>query len=108
MPEGLPHVNIPAPEQAVAWLSQHRYEKYLALASGDHLLAMEIYAWNSELSSAILRDLAHVEVAVRNAFDASWRRTFLVGQQSQNLVGCTWKTAHSEFVSGNEDSTATG
>lgn len=70
MPEGLPHVNIPAPEQAVAWLSQHRYEKYLALASGDHLLAMEIYAWNSELSSAILRDLAHVEVAVRNAFDA--------------------------------------
>ena len=70
MPEGLPHATIPAPDQAVAWLSQHRYDKYLALASGNHVLAMEIYAWNSELSSAILRDLAHVEVSVRNAIDA--------------------------------------
>ncbi|PQZ93542.1 hypothetical protein CQ018_07650 [Arthrobacter sp. MYb227] len=76
MPEGLPHATIPTPDQAVAWLSQHRYDKYLAMASGDHLLALEIYAWNSELSSAILRDLAHVEVAVRNALDAELAPAF--------------------------------
>ncbi|MGP4996075.1 hypothetical protein [Glutamicibacter ardleyensis] len=76
MPEGLPHANVPTPRQAIAWLSQHRYDKYLALASGDHSLAMEIYFWNSELSSAILRDLAHVEVAVRNALDGQLAPTF--------------------------------
>lgn len=70
MSVGLPHANIPTAEQAVGWLSRHRYEKYLALASGDHSLAMEVYFWNSELSSAILRDLAHLEVAVRNAIDS--------------------------------------
>lgn len=76
MPEGLPHATIPTPAQAVAWLSQHRYDKYLAMASGNHLLALEIYAWNSELSSAILHDLAHVEVAVRNALDAELAPAF--------------------------------
>ncbi|WP_125609632.1 hypothetical protein [Specibacter cremeus] len=76
MPEGFPHATIPTPDQAVAWLSQHRYDKYLTLASGDHMLAMQIYAWNSELSSAILRDLAHVEVSVRNALDAQLAPAF--------------------------------
>ena len=67
---------VPTVKQAVSWLSQHRYDKYLSLASGKHALAMEIYAWNSELSSAILRDLAHVEVAVRNALDAELAPNF--------------------------------
>lgn len=61
---------LPTVDQAVAWLSQHRYDKYLALADNDHETAMKIYLWKSKLSSAILRDLAHLEVAIRNAFDA--------------------------------------
>lgn len=40
------------------------------------MLAMEIYAWNSELSSAILRDLAHTEVSVRNALDVQLAPAF--------------------------------
>lgn len=76
MCERLPLSTIPAPDQAVLWLSQHRYNKYLDLASGDHSAAMEIYAWNSELSSAILRDLAHLEVLVRNSLDAQLTPSF--------------------------------
>jgi hypothetical protein len=64
-----PSTTRPTVDQAVAWLSQHRYDKYLSLAAGDHDSAMKIYLWNSALSSAILRDLAHLEVAIRNAFD---------------------------------------
>jgi hypothetical protein len=69
MPVAQPTAPTPTAEQAVAWLSRHRYDKYLSLANDDHELAMKIYLWNSDLSSAILRDLGHLEVAVRNAFD---------------------------------------
>lgn len=65
----LPLVPMPTPEAAVRWLSRHRYEKYLSFASGNHDLAMQVYVWNAELSSAVLRDLAYVEVALRNAYD---------------------------------------
>ena len=55
-----------------AWLSPARLVTYLAAAGGDRRLALELYEWNTALSAAVLHDLAHLEVAVRNAYDAAW------------------------------------
>ena len=52
------------------WLSDSRYSVYLAAAGGpDQVLAL--YEWNAQLRAALFRDLAHVEVALRNAYDAA-------------------------------------
>jgi len=60
----------PAPGPWVErWLSQPRHAVYIAAASGDPRLALDLYEWNAEISSALLRDLAHLEVALRNAYD---------------------------------------
>lgn len=42
---------------------------YLAAAAGDPQLSLDLYEWNAEISSALLRDLAYVEVGLRNAYD---------------------------------------
>lgn len=55
--------------QAVKWLSAPRYRRYLAVAGGDHALAMETYLWNSRVAAAGIADVGHLEVAVRNAYD---------------------------------------
>jgi hypothetical protein len=41
----------------------------MTAAAGDQHHALELYEWNSELSSALLHDLAHLEVGIRNAYD---------------------------------------
>ncbi|GIG41182.1 Abi family protein [Cellulomonas phragmiteti] len=51
------------------WLTPGRFAKYLNAAGGDPRLGLELYEWNSEIASAFLRDLGHLEVAVRNAYD---------------------------------------
>lgn len=51
------------------WLSQPRHAVYLTATTGDPQLALELYDWNAEISSALLRDLAYVEVGLRNAYD---------------------------------------
>lgn len=51
------------------WLGGPRYAVYLVAAAGDPSRALALYEWNSEISAALLRDLAHVEVALRNAYD---------------------------------------
>ena len=51
------------------WLSRPRHSVYLAASQGDPQLALEPYEWNAEFSAALLRDLAHVEVGLRNACD---------------------------------------
>lgn len=43
---------------------------YLAAAANDADLAMEMYLWDREVSAAFLRDLAILEVALRNAMSA--------------------------------------
>ncbi len=57
------------------WLSPPRHAVYLAAAANDPERALALYEWNAQLSAALLRDLAHVEVGLRNAYD-----TALVGQ----------------------------
>lgn len=51
------------------WLTPARFAKYLKAADGDPALALALYEWNSEIAAAFLRDLGHLEVAVRNAYD---------------------------------------
>lgn len=54
---------------AEAWLSTGRFDRYLTHARGDVSSALRLYDWNAELSSACLKDLGHLEVAIRNAYD---------------------------------------
>lgn len=58
------------PQQwVVDWLTVGRYAKYLRAAGGDHSRALAIYEWNADLAAALLRDLSHLEVGIRNAYD---------------------------------------
>lgn len=50
-----------------AWLSPERPATYLTAAGGDRTLALELYEWNIAVAAAALHDLAHLEVALRNA-----------------------------------------
>lgn len=53
------------------WLSGPRFQTYLAEAGGDRQRALDLYEWNTAMAAAILHDLAHVEVAVRNAYNTA-------------------------------------
>ncbi len=53
------------------WLSPPGYAVYLTAAAGDPARALALYEWNAQVSAALFRDLAHVEVALRNAYDAA-------------------------------------
>ena len=55
------------------WLSEPRFAPYLIESGGDRQRALETYEWNARLAAAVMRDIAHVEVAVRNAFDKVMR-----------------------------------
>ncbi len=52
-----------------AWLTTGRLQKYRSAAGGSETRALALYEWNMELASAVLRDLAHLEVALRNSYD---------------------------------------
>ncbi len=56
----------PRPE---LWLSTPRLRRYLAACGGDRERALRLYDWNARISAALLCDLAHFEVALRNAYD---------------------------------------
>ncbi|RIJ76553.1 hypothetical protein D1871_11860 [Nakamurella silvestris] len=51
------------------WLSAPRYAPYLATASGDRERALQLYEWNARASAALLHDLAHLEIGLRNTYD---------------------------------------
>jgi hypothetical protein len=51
------------------WLSVPRFARYLDTAAGDRGLALELYEWNAVVSAAVLRDLGHLEIGLRNAYD---------------------------------------
>jgi hypothetical protein len=59
------------------WLSRPRFDRYLGECGGDRDRAFATYEWNALLSQAVARDIAHFEVALRNAYDramtARWR-----------------------------------
>jgi hypothetical protein len=59
------------------WQSRARLQKYLQAAGGDLQRALELYEWNAQVGGALMRDLGHVEVGLRNAYasaiDRYWR-----------------------------------
>jgi len=58
------------------WISSERLSRYLHEAEGDRIRALALYEWNTQISASFHRDLAHVEVALRNAYDgaaAGWK-----------------------------------
>lgn len=55
-----------------AWLSVARWRPYLACCNGDGQRALALYEWNLHLAGAVLHDVAHVEVAIRNAYDQAF------------------------------------
>jgi hypothetical protein len=51
------------------WLSAPRHAVYLTAADGDTERALALYEWNAQLSAALHRDLAHLEIGLRNAYN---------------------------------------
>lgn len=66
-----------SPEQIAALdrsITPTRMSTYLSAASGDTLLARELYLWDRAVSVGFLADLAILEVALRNAMSAQLER----------------------------------
>lgn len=61
----------PAGRWVEAWLSAPRFGVYLAATGADRDRALALYEWNTQLGAALMHDLAHVEVGLRNAYDAA-------------------------------------
>ena len=55
-----------------AWLSVARWQPYLTYCKGDGQRALALYEWNLHVAGAVLHDVAHVEVAIRNAYDKAF------------------------------------
>ncbi|MDR0593953.1 MAG: hypothetical protein LBG60_11985 [Bifidobacteriaceae bacterium] len=58
-----------------AAITRERLSSYMAAASGDLGLALELYDWNARAAGAVLQTTALVEVVARNALDrgmAAW------------------------------------
>lgn len=51
------------------WLSAPRFQTYLDEAGRDRSLGLRLYEWNVAMSAAVLHDLAHLEVGLRNVYD---------------------------------------
>jgi hypothetical protein len=66
--ESGPQLPPPAGPWVPRWLSPARLAKYRAAAGGDLQRALELYEWNAKLSAALMRDLGHVEIGLRNAY----------------------------------------
>jgi hypothetical protein len=71
--------------QARIWLSEPRYQRFLADCEADHRSAIVLYEWHAELSAASFRLIHHFEVLLRNAVDSA-----LGGVQLQAPVKDTW------------------
>ncbi|MDO4665851.1 MAG: Abi family protein [Actinomycetaceae bacterium] len=59
-----------------SWLSTPRWERYLHACGSDATKALKLYEWNLQLASAIMHDIAHIEVAVRNIYDRTIASSF--------------------------------
>ena len=51
------------------WLSSARFSTYLNVCGGDAERAFKLHEWNLMLGQALLNDIAHFELALRNAYD---------------------------------------
>lgn len=51
------------------WLSSPRWNIYLSAANNNPAQALKFYEWNLGLASAIMHDIAHIEVGLRNVYN---------------------------------------
>ena len=51
------------------WLSAARFGAYLDATGGDRQRALDLYELNAAVSAVLHRDIAHLEVGLRNAYD---------------------------------------
>jgi hypothetical protein len=72
-------------EQARAWLSEPRYQRFLCAAGGEHERAIALYEWHAELTVASFGLIHRFEVLLRNAID-----TALGQDQPQAPIKDTW------------------
>lgn len=63
-------------EWAERWLSSSRLSSYLNLCGGDVDRALELHEWNPMLGRALMGDIAHFELALRNAYDRALTERF--------------------------------
>lgn len=80
------------------WLSPGRFAVYIAAAGGDRDRGLEIYERNATASAAFEHDLGHLEVALRNAYDAAITAGTPTGQphwtlNATALFPVTWRNA---------------
>ncbi|MGI8416893.1 MAG: hypothetical protein ACR2P2_11955 [Nakamurella sp.] len=80
------------------WLSAPRLAVYLSAVGGDRQIAVDLYEWNSALSAAFMHDLGHLEVALRNAYDAALTSGAVSGrphwtQDAARYFPSVWRTA---------------
>jgi hypothetical protein len=54
-----------------SWLGAARFQRYVDECGGDRQRALALYEWNVALGQVIMHDIAHFEVALRNAYDAA-------------------------------------
>ena len=67
-----PAASLVSPEDGpwiAGWLSAARFSRYVAHAGGDRSRARALYEWNAQVGAAFQRDLAYVEVGLRNHYD---------------------------------------
>jgi len=93
-------VTAPSPGPWVeTWLSTPRFAVYLTASGGDRKKALALYEWNSAISAALLHDLAHLEVGLRNAYDTALVSGARAGAphwvfDAPRYFPANWKTAH--------------
>ena len=58
--------------EVARWITDARFEPYLAEARGEYQEALALYVWNTRISAAAFETLHHVEVLVRNSVDAQF------------------------------------
>jgi hypothetical protein len=71
-----------------AWLGTPRFDRYVLHCAGDRVLALELYEWNVLLGQALMRDIAHFEVALRNVYDQAFSSRWRAMKES-----CVWASS---------------
>lgn len=88
------------------WLSPPRFAVYRSATAGDDARALALYEWNAALSAALLRDLGHVEVGLRNAYDRAltdwWPDSGHWTADPQRVFAPLWRRRDGRMVDVNE------
>ncbi|MEA9984628.1 hypothetical protein [Subtercola sp. RTI3] len=70
------------------WLSTNRLSVYLRAARSDLSRALRLYEWNARMTAACMQDIGHLELLLRNRYDAALRQ--ISGQVVANLTFGFW------------------